>query len=118
MVEIHSWEQVEALQNSPFKKYLLHTRIRTQQEPWDFQNWGSWVIVEKFEMLHETIRGTHFMLPSIEEGLFDGLELVEKRFGVYELLFLLDTDFGVSLLLLDTEDVPEAYRTILNSHIR
>jgi hypothetical protein len=109
--------QVEELPKSSFKTYLLHTRTRTQQEPWDFQNWGSWVIVEKFEILHETIRGTHFTLPSIENGLFDSLELVEERFGVYELLFLIDTDFGVSLLVC-AAGTPEAYRRIFNSHIR
>jgi hypothetical protein len=108
---IQSWNQIDKL-NEPYKSYLTHTKsMIPSSDAWDF-NWGYWIIIERFEELNEPIILNRFTLPSINNGLLDRLELIEERFGVYELVVLLDNDFGIGILVQSIE-VPEWYRAML-----
>jgi len=113
---IQSWEQLNDL-DEPYKSYLIHTKsIIPSSDAWDF-NWGYWIIIERFEELNEPIILNGLTLPSIKDGLFERLELIEEQFRVHELVVLLDNDFGVSLLLCD-KITPDSYRLSFNGQIK
>lgn len=109
---IRSWDQLDGL-DEPFKTYLTHTKsIIPNSDEWDFNHWGYWIIIDRFGELNESINLNNFTLPSIHDGLMNRLELVEERYGVYELVMLRDNDFGIGLLIQSTE-VPQHYKTLL-----
>lgn len=111
MRTIQSWDQLNDL-DEPFKTYLKHTKsIIPNSDEWDFTHWGYWIIIDRFEELNDPISLNRFTLPSIHDGLMDQLELVEERFGVYELVVLRDNDFGIGLLI-QSIAVPQQYKTI------
>lgn len=111
MRTVQSWDQLNDL-DEPLKTYLTHTKsIIPNSDEWDFTHWGYWIIIDRFEELNEPICLNHFILPSIHDALLDRLELVEERYGVYELVVLLDNDFGIGLLIQSIE-VPQHYKTL------
>jgi hypothetical protein len=117
MRTVQSWDQLTNL-DEPFKTYLTHSKsIIPNSDEWDFTHWGYWIIIDNFEELNKPIILNGLTLPSIKDGLFERLELIEERFGVYELVVLLDNDFGVGLLIC-TEIIPDAYRLRLISQIK
>lgn len=114
---IQSWDQIHDL-DEPFKSYLIQTKEKIpNSDEWDFNHWGYWIIIDRLEELNDSISLNHFTLPSIHNGLLDRLELVEERYGVYELVVLLDNDFGVGLLIC-SEKISDAFRTKLNGQIK
>jgi hypothetical protein len=116
MKTIQSWKQLNDL-DKPFKAYLTYAKsIIPSSDAWDF-NWGYWIIIERFEELNEPIILNGLTLPSINDGLFDRLELIEERFGVYELVVLLDNDFGIGILICN-KIIPDSYRLSFNSQIK
>lgn len=115
MITIQSWDQIDNL-NEPYKSYLTHTKsMIPSSDAWDFKHWGYWIIIERFEELTEAIILNGLTLPSIHNGLFNRLELIEERFGVYELVMLLDNDFGIGVLLTAT-DVPKQYQALFERY--
>lgn len=101
MLEIRKWEDIEKIEDEEIKKYMLQTKKRAmeQQKPWDFENWGYWIILENWEKLEEPIKGTHFSIPTLKQGLLNQLELFEENLNVCEMVYLVDTDFCVSLVI-------------------
>ena len=115
MIAIQSWDQIDKL-NEPYKTYLTHAKsIILSSDAWDFTHWGYWIIIERFEELNEPIILNGLTLPSINDGLFERLELIEERFGVYELVVLRDNDFGIGLLVQSIE-VPVRYQALFEGY--
>lgn len=101
MLEILAWEDIEKVEDKAVKQYLYDTRERAEKEqaPWNFEEWGYWVVMEECKELEQTIIGKYFLLPSLKEGLLNQVEVVEEKFGVYEILILSANDFGIGLLV-------------------
>ena len=114
MKTIQSWGQLKDL-NEPFKTYLTHTKsIIPSSDAWDF-NCGYWIIIECFEELKEGIILNGLTLPSINDVLLERLELIEERFGVYELVVLRDSDYGIGILV-ETQNVPTPYKALIEEY--
>lgn len=101
MVEILAWEDIEKIQDPQVKKYLEYTKQKVSRhlKPWNFKDWGYWVVIEQKEELEKPFISTKYTLPPLKESLIDNLELYEKKDGVCELLLMLDNDFGISLVM-------------------
>jgi len=101
MVEILAWEDIKKVQDPQVKKYLEYTKQKVSRhlKPWNFKDWGYWVVIEQKEELEKPLKGTYFSLPSLKEGLLDNLEVYEERYGISELLIMLDNDRGIGLLI-------------------
>ena len=104
MKEILNWRDIDTITDEKIKRYMLITKEKAtkQQKPWDFKNWGYWVTIDEWGELEKPLIGTHFSLPSISQGLLNHLEIFEEHFGVCEMVFLLDNDFGISLVMQDS----------------
>ena len=113
---IQGWEQMDSLP-SPYKEYLSFTKTRIpNSETWDFTHWGCWIILESFEELYLPLKiNNTYTLPSIQEGLLAQIELVEQHLRVYEIVVLLDNDFGVGILF-RTDKISDLFRKIIETH--
>ena len=113
---IQGWEQMDSLP-SPYKEYLSFTKTRIpNSETWDFTHWGCWIILESFEELYLPLKINNiYTLPSIQEGLLAQIELIEEHFGVYEIVVLLDNDFGVGILIQESK-IPQQYKENLERY--
>ena len=102
---------------SPYKEYLSFTKTRIpNSETWDFTHWGCWIILESFEELYLPLKINNiYTLPSIQEGLLAQIELIEEHFGVYEIVVLLDNDFGVGILIQESK-IPQQYKENLERY--
>lgn len=101
MKEILLWNDIDLIEDEKIKKYMFDTKEKAtkQQKPWDFKNWGYWVILDSWEELQKPLQGKHFTLPSLSQGLLNHLEIFEEKFEVCEMVYLLNNDFGISLVL-------------------
>lgn len=101
MLEILAWEDIEKVEDKAVKQYLYDTRERAEkdQAPWNFKEWGYWVVIETKEELEKDLKGSMFTLPSIKRGLLDNMVLYEQKYNVNELLVMIDNDFGISFLV-------------------
>lgn len=117
MTEILNWSDIETIEDEAIKNYMLYTKQRAtkQQKPWDFKNWGYWIIIDTWEELEKPLIGIHFTLPTIQQGLLNQIEIYEEKFGVVELVFLLNNDFGISLVLKE-KTIPEFEHQALKAY--
>lgn len=117
MIEILAWSDIDSIKDENIKKYMFLTKERAtkQQKPWDFKNWGYWVIIDNWDELQKPLNGTHFTLPSLSQGLLNHLEIFEEKFEVCEMVYLLNNDFGISLVIED-KLIPSNYKNILRNY--
>jgi len=83
---------------------------------WNFRENGHWIIIDDITELESPLKGTNFELNSLDDGLFENIEAVELKNGVYELIFLLGNEFGVGVLVRQG-DVKEDYKNYLESYL-
>jgi hypothetical protein len=117
MKEILAWSDIDTIKDDNIKKYMFQTKRKAtqKQEPWDFKNWGYWAIIDDWSELEQPLVGTYFMLPNLSQGLLNQLEIFEEKFGVCELLFLLNNEFGISLVMKESI-IPFAYKQKFKSY--
>lgn len=103
MLEILAWEDIEKVKDTAVKQYLYDTKERAEkdQAPWNFKEWGYWVVIKTREELEKDLTGSMFSLPSIKTGLLNNLVLYEQKYGVNELVVMLDNDFGICFIIKD-----------------
>lgn len=118
MKEILAWNDIDTIKDENIKKYMLQTKQKAtqQQKPWDFKNWGYWVIIDSWSELEKRLVGTHFTLPSIKQGLLHKLELFEEHYGVCEMVYLLDTDFAIGFVI-QSHKIPKNVLILLRKYI-
>lgn len=99
MIELLSKSDVSLIANSALKEYAIYSFDRLPSD-YIYPDYGYFIIIEHFEeLLLNPLPFTKCKLPSITDGLFDYIELVEQKCGILEIVILVDNDFGVSLIL-------------------
>lgn len=99
MIELLSKSDVNLIANPALKDYALFSFERLPSD-YIYPDYGYFIVIENFEeLLHNPLPLSKCKLPSINDGLFDYIELVEQKEGILEIVILVDNDFGVSLIL-------------------
>ena len=100
MIEILKPEDVDKVQHEKLKSYLDYS-FKKLPDDFIYPEYGYFVIIESMEELQkEPVKLTLCQLPSIEEkAFFDFIEVVEQRYDVIEIVFIIHNDFGVSLII-------------------
>lgn len=99
MIELLSKSDVSLIANPALKEYALFSFERLPSD-YIYPDYGYFIVIENFEeLLHNPLPFLKCKLPSINDGLFDYVELVEQKEGIFEVVILVDNDFGISLIL-------------------
>ena len=107
MIELLSKSDVNLIANPALKEYALYSFERLPSD-YIYPDYGYFIVIEYFEeLLQNPLPFSKCKLPSINDGLFDYIELVEQKEGILEIVILVDNDFGVSLIL-ESKIIPKA----------
>lgn len=99
MIELLSKSDVNLIANPALKEYALFSFERLPSD-YIYPDYGYFIVIENFEeLLLNPLPFSKCKLPSINDGIFDYIELVEQKEGILEVVILVDNDFGVSLIL-------------------
>ena len=99
MIELLAKRDVSLIANPALKEYTLFSFKRLPSD-YIYPDYGYFIVFEHFEeLLQNPLPFSKCKLPSINDGLFDYVELVEQKEGILEVVILVDNDFGVSLIL-------------------
>ena len=95
MIEILKPTDVGQVHDEKLKAYLTYSFNRLPDD-YLYPDYGYFVIIEsQIELEAEPIHLTHSTISS----LFEYIEMVEEKNGVIEIVQVLDSDFGVSLIM-------------------
>ncbi len=99
MIEILSKKDIEKVDDD-FKEYLHYSFARLPSD-YKYPEFGYFVVIEKYEDLTKPIQLKHHKLPSLlDKDFFDTyLELVELKDNIIEIVTLLDSEFGIALIM-------------------
>ena len=110
MIEILNKSDINKLQNEKLKNHLYKSFDRLTKE-FDYPNDGYFVIIENQNEIKSTsITLSNCILNSLDENLYDDINMVEIEDGVVEILVFIDNDVNVAFVILEDmldEDIKE-----------
>ncbi len=98
MIEVMYLRDVEKIDNPEVASYL-QKRFQDIDHVLHPQSEGYFLYEEDFTSLYEKNTQHYFVLPSIDEGLFDRVEKVEIQGNIVEVSILFNNEFMISLIL-------------------
>ena len=102
MIEILNKSDINKVKDQELKDYLDYS-FKRLPENFDYPNDGYFVIIETSqELIGEDIQLTNTQIPSLNTGLYDGINMVEAKDEIMEVLIFLDNDLSISLILKTT----------------
>ena len=106
MIELLNKGDVSLIKNPALKEYAIYSFERLPSD-FVYPEYGYFIIIEHFdELFQNPLPFSKCKLPSFNDGLVDYIELVEQKEDVLEIVVLVDSDFGVSLIL-ESKIVPK-----------
>ena len=101
MIEILSKSDIDNIQDNKLKQYLIKS-LNELPEDFDYLNDGYFVIIEnQDEIKSKAIKLSNCTLNSLDEDLYDDINMVEIKDGIIEVLVFLDIDVNVSFVMLE-----------------
>jgi hypothetical protein len=101
MIEILSKSDIDNIQDNKLKQYLIKS-LNELPEDFDYPNDGYFVIIEnQDEIKSKAIKLSNCTLNSLDEDLYDDINMVEIKDGIIEVLVFLDIDVNVSFVMLE-----------------
>jgi len=101
MIEILSKSDIDNIQDNKLKQYLIKS-LNELPEDFDYPNDGYFVIIEnQDEIKSKAIKLSNCTLNSLDEDLYDDINMVEIKDGIIEVLVFLDSDVNVSFVMLE-----------------
>ena len=101
MIEILNKEDINKIQNEKLKNHLNKSFERLTKE-FDYPNDGYFVIIENQNEIKSTpITLSTCQLNSLDENLYDDINMVEIEDGVIEILVFIDNDVNVAFVILE-----------------
>ena len=99
MIEILKPQDVNHVHDLKLQHYLDYAFKRLPKD-FKYPEYGYFVIIEsETELQTNPIQLTHCTIPSLQTHFFDYVELVEEQEGVLEIVLILESDFGISLII-------------------
>ncbi|MGB5792456.1 hypothetical protein [Poseidonibacter sp.] len=87
------------IQDNKLKQYLIKSLNELPQD-FDYPNDGYFVIIEnQDEIKSKPIKLSNCTLNSLDEDLYDDINMVEIKDGIIEVLVFLDSDVNVSFVM-------------------
>lgn len=106
MIELLEKGDVSLIHNPALKEYATYSFERLPSD-FVYPEYGYFIIIEHFdELLQNPLPFSKCKLPSLNDGLFEYIELVEQKGDILEIVILVNNDFGVSLIL-ESKIVPK-----------
>ena len=101
MIEILNKSDVNKINDEKLKQYLIKS-LNELPEDFDYPNDGYFVIIEnQNEIKSKPIKLSNCILNSLDEDLYDDINMVEIKDGIIEVLVFLDNDVNVSFVMLE-----------------
>ena len=101
MIEILNKTDINKIQNEKLKNHLYKSFDRLTKE-FDYPNDGYFVIIENQNEIKSTpITLSTCQLNSLDENLYDDINMVEIEDGVIEILVFIDNDVNVAFVILE-----------------
>ncbi len=97
MIEVMHLRDVEKIDNPEVASYL-HKRLQEIDHILHPQTEGYFLYVEEFTSLYKKNIQHYFVLPSIEEGLFERVESIDIQGDIVEISLLFNNEFMMSLI--------------------
>jgi len=99
MIEILNRADIQNVKDEKIKEYLEYSFKRLPNN-FEYPEYGYFVVIETIQELESnSIKLSKINLPSIDNGLFDFVELVEIQNEIVEVVILYDNDYGVSFII-------------------
>jgi hypothetical protein len=99
MIEILNKSDVNKVKDQELKAYLDYS-FKRLPENFDYPNDGYFVIIEnQNEIKSKPIKLSNCTLNSLDEDLYDDINMVEIKDGIIEVLVFLDNDVNVSFVM-------------------
>ena len=109
MIEVMYLKDVDKIDNPEVANYLQKRFQEINHVPHP-QSEGYFLYVENFSSLYEKRTQHYFVLPSIDEGLFERVEKVDIQGNIIEVSILFNNEFMISLILYN---LPQEYLKII-----
>jgi hypothetical protein len=101
MIEILNKTDINKIQNEKLKNHLYKSFERLTKE-FDYPNDGYFVVIENQNEIKSTpITLSTYKLNSLDEDLYDDINMVEIEDGVMEILVFIDNDVNVAFVMLE-----------------
>ncbi len=101
MIEILNKSDINKVKDQELKNYLDYS-FKRLPENFDYPNDGYFVIIEnQDEIKSKSIKLSNCTLNSLDEDLYDDINMVEIKDGIIEVLVFLDNDVNVSFIMLE-----------------
>ena len=97
MIEVMYLRDVEKIDDLEVASYL-HKRLQDIDHILHPQTEGYFLYVEDFTSLYKKNIQHYFVLPSIEEGLFNSVENIDVQGNILEVSLLFNNEFMISLI--------------------
>ena len=98
MIPIHSIAAIK-LVDGEILRDCLRKEFKRLPNDYIYPDYGYFIVIESLEELQHPIPLKHYSLPYAPEPLSDYLEIIEKFDGYYQIVFILEADFGISLFI-------------------
>ncbi len=99
MIEILNKSDINKVKDQELKNYLDYS-FKRLPENFDYPNDGYFVIIEnQDEIKSKAIKLSNCILNSLDEDLYDDINMVESKDGIIEVLVFLDNDVNVSFIM-------------------
>ena len=101
MIEILNKSDINKVKDQELKNYLDYS-FKRLPENFDYPNDGYFVIIEnQDEIKSKPIKLSNCTLNSLDEDLYDDINMVEIKDGIIEVLVFLDNDVNVSFVMVE-----------------
>ena len=97
MIEVMYLRDIEKITDPEVESYL-HKRFQEIAHTLHPQTEGYFLYVEDFNSLYQKNMQRYFTLPSIDEGLFERVEKVDRQGNIVEVSILFNNEFMMSLI--------------------
>jgi hypothetical protein len=97
MIEVFQMMDIANIGIGEVKDYL-YRRFKEIGYELDPQREGYFVYVDDFSMLYEHHHLTYFTLPSLDEGLLNCIEAIDREDDLVEVSLLFNNEFLISLV--------------------
>lgn len=100
MIEILNIDDINKICDPNIKKYLEYSFDRLPDD-YIYPDYGYFIVLDNIEELFsDTNLDLSFgSIKGLNDGLIDCFELMEEKYDVVELVFILDNDFGLSFII-------------------